>query len=157
MTPKRISTSAMGIWILLLSVGAMAWQVAPASAGFTPTPATDRTRPSRPTDTSIPPTEHAHPADRHAHPADRHAHPADRPRPSRRPTRPSRRPTRRLAGRHARPIGHTPSPLLPVTGGQASGLNNSGIVIVLLAGVMVFLLVALSLVIRQSARTKNGK
>jgi hypothetical protein len=46
---------------------------------------------------------------------------------------------------------------LPVTGGQVSGLSNSGIFAVLLAGVMALLLVAISLVIRQSPRTKTEK
>jgi hypothetical protein len=47
--------------------------------------------------------------------------------------------------------------VLPIAGGPASGLNNIQIIAVSLAGVLVLLLAAISLVIRESARTKTDK
>jgi hypothetical protein len=47
--------------------------------------------------------------------------------------------------------------LLPVAGGPASGLSHIEIIAVSLAGVLVLLLAAISLVIRKSARTKTDK
>jgi hypothetical protein len=58
------------------------------------------------------------------------------------------------------PVGGKPPhehPQMPVTGGQLSDPSNLGIVVVLLAGGMILLLVAISLVIRQSTRTITEK
>lgn len=111
MIHKWIATSTMVGVVIILVVVAMAWQVSPALAGFTPQP-------------SNPPPAETPPPPRHTPP------PNDTP-----------------------PLVETPE--MPVTGGQPSGPDNSGIFIVLLAGVMIFLLVAIRLVIRQSARTKT--
>jgi hypothetical protein len=46
--------------------------------------------------------------------------------------------------------------LLPVSGGQAGGLNTLEISAVTLVGVLVLLLAAISLVVGKSARTKTG-
>jgi hypothetical protein len=46
---------------------------------------------------------------------------------------------------------------MPETGGQLGGLSNTWIVIVLLAGAVVLLLLAVSLVHRQSTRTKTER
>jgi len=91
MVPKQVSISVAGILILLV-IGAMIWQVAPVSAGLTPTPS---------------------------------------------PTA-------------------TPPLLLPPTGGPTSVLSNIEAIAILLAVMVVVLLVMLSLVIRDSARAKNG-
>jgi len=45
---------------------------------------------------------------------------------------------------------------MPVTGGEdTSDQSNTGIALVLLAGLMVLLTIAISLVVRQPARTGN--
>jgi hypothetical protein len=122
--PKLISKSVTGILILLV-MGAMVWQVAPVSAGFTPTPL-----PIAPTATPIPPTV---------------IPPTAKSPPAATPIPPTATPTATL------PV------LLPVAGGPASGLSHIEIIAVSLAGVLVLLLAAISLVIRKSARTKTDK
>jgi len=44
MSPKRIVTIAMGVWVILGVLIILGWQVTPATAGFTPVP-TDTTAP----------------------------------------------------------------------------------------------------------------
>ncbi len=122
MAPKLISKSVTGILILLV-IGAMFWQVAPVSAGITPTPSPTPTSTVTPT---VTPTAKSHPEKTET------------------PIPPTAAPTA------------TPPVLLPVTGGSDSGPNNIEINAVSLAGVLILLLAAISLVIRKSARTKNG-
>ena len=125
MVSRLVSISVTGILILVV-IGAI-WQVAPVSAGFTPTPSPGPTDTPVPTNTPVPPT---------ATPDT-----PDTPVP---PTVPPVPPTA------------TPPLLLPPTGGQASGLSNIEAIAVLLAGMLGVLLVAFSLVIRKSARTESG-
>lgn len=110
MKSKWIATSTIvGIWVIFIVLGVMAWQVAPALAGFTPPPV----------ETQPPPVG----------------------------TQP---PTTRNGGTRG-----LMSPEMPVTGGQLSGPSNIVIAVLLLAAEIVLVFVAISLVIRQSARTKT--
>ncbi len=120
MVTKLISKKVIGILILLV-MGVMVWQVAPVSAGVTPTP----TPTSPPAATATPTAK-------------------SRPQKTETPIPPTAVPTA------------TPPVLLPVTGGSESGPNNIEINAVSLVGMLVILLVAISLVIRKSARTKTN-
>jgi hypothetical protein len=133
--PKLISKSVAGILILLVMGAMLVWQVAPASAGFTPTPPPTVLPTIAPTvlPTIVPtvlPTIVPTLA------------------PTGKPIRPSVTPI-------ATPTA-TPVLLLPISGGQASDLSYLEISAVSLAGALVLLLAASSLVIRRSSRTKSG-
>ena len=129
MVPKLISKTIVGILILLV-LGAMVWQVAPVSAGFTPTP----TSTIMPT---VPPT----------------ATPSVMP--TARPSRPTAvPPTTTPISSTVTPTATLPV-LLPITGGLASDPNSIDINAISIAGVLSVLLAVISLVIRKSARTRT--
>jgi hypothetical protein len=103
-TPKRIAKSTLvGIWIIFVVAGVMAWQVTPTLAGFTPPP---------PEQTQPPPVE-----------------------------------TKTVD------IRGFSSPQMPISGGQLTGPSKIVIAFLLLAVEIVLGLVAISLFMRQSART----
>ncbi len=138
MVPKLISKNVAGILILGVVMGAMAWQAAPVSAGFTPTP----------TETSVPTI---------APTATETSIPTIVPTPTATTVRRTRvPPTETLPATPAITPTVTPPPLLPRTGGQASASSNTDLSAVSLAAVLVLVVTAISLVVRASARTRIG-
>ena len=139
MLPKRIAKKAMGVWILFVVLVTMAWQVAPALAGFTPTPelptATFTAGPPLPTATAT----------------------AGLPTATATAGLPTATADSSTATATVHPTRTTPenTPEMPVTGGQVSGLSSSGIGVVLLLGMMALLIVAIGLVARQVTKTKT--
>ncbi len=157
MLPKRIATIVLSILVLFAVVIALARQVTPAMAGFTPVP-TDTSAPPVPTDTpDVPvPTDTPDvpvPTDTPPIPVPTDTPPQSTPPGGSTPTRPASTPPTR----NTPPSPPEITPEMPVTGGDMGGLGNSGIFGVLLPGMIALLLVAISLVIRQSARTKTKK
>ena len=162
MLPKRIAIKTMGIWILFVVVATMAWQVAPALAGFTPTPepptATFTAEPPTATFTAGPPlptaTATAGPGTATATVGPGTATVTVGPGTAT-PTAGLSTATPTLAT--AQPTRTTPenTPEMPTTGGQVSGLSSSGIGVVLLLGMMALLIVAIGLVARQVTKTKT--
>ena len=153
MLPKRIAIKTMGIWILFVVVATMAWQVAPALAGFTPTPepptATFTAGPPLPTATAT-----AGPGTATVTVGPGTATVTVGPGTAT-PTAGLSTATPTLAT--AQPTRTTPenTPEMPTTGGQVSGLSSSGIGVVLLLGMMALLIVAIGLVARQVTKTKT--
>ncbi len=130
MIHKWIATSTQVGAVIMLVVAAMAWQVSPALAGFTPpapvdTPVGPVDTPVGPVDTPVGPVNTPH-APHYTPPAKDNS-----------------------------PQGGTPE--MPVTGGQLNGLDRNELFLVLLAGIIILLFTVFSLFIRQSTRTKTDK